>query len=253
MTSKKPIFIVGPCVVEDFQIMRHIAETIKNISCEYNVTIYYKSSFDKANRTSIHSYRGPGIEKGLDVLKRIKEEYNLPIITDIHEPFQAEMVAKVVDIIQIPALLCRQTDLIVAAACTGKIVNLKKGQYMSGEDMKYPIDKARVSGAEYVYVTERGNMFGYNDIVVDFRNIAIMKGFAEKVIMDCTHSVQQPNSENGVSGGNPQYIASMAKAAKAFGADGYFFEVHPIPEKALCDGHCMLSLDRLEKIIKELV
>lgn len=253
MSLDRPIFIAGPCVIEDETTMFNTAEVLKKISEVHAISIYYKASFDKANRTSIHSYRGPGLEKGLEILEKIKNEYQLPIITDIHETSQAVAVAKIADIIQIPALLCRQTDLILAAANTGKIINIKKGQFLSAEDMKYPVAKAKAIGGKSVYVTERGNMFGYNNVIVDFRNITDMRNFADKVIMDCTHSVQRPNSEEGVSGGNPKYIASMAKAAKAFGADGYFFEVHPSPQKALCDGHCMLPLDKLENIIKDLL
>jgi len=230
-----------------------VAEKLSQIKAEYGLTVYFKSSFYKANRTAVNSYRGPGIQKGLQILKEIKDRYSLPITTDIHESFQADMVAECVDIIQIPALLCRQTDLIVAAAKTQKIVNIKKGQFMSADDMRYAVEKAAVSGAKEVYLTERGNVFGYNNLVVDFRNVTTMKSFANRVIMDCTHSVQRPSSENGISGGDPHYIESMALAAKAFGATGYFFEVHPKPKSALCDANCMLDLDKLEGIIQKLL
>ena len=186
-------------------------------------------------------------------LSDIKERFGLPVVTDIHEPFQAVPVAEVADIIQIPAFLCRQTDLIVAAAQTGKPVNIKKGQFMSASDMGYSVQKALDSGAGTVYLTERGNMYGYNNLIVDFLNLPIMKQFCNAVIMDCTHSVQVPGGKEGVSGGRPQYIEAMALAAKAFGADGYFFEVHPHPQKALCDSACMLQLDKLEEIVNKLV
>lgn len=253
MNTINSFFIAGPCVIEDDATMFCIAEELKRISETYKILIYFKASFDKANRTSLHSYRGPGLEKGLNILEKVKVRYNLPITTDIHEPFQADIVAEIADIIQIPALLSRQTDLIVAAAKTGKIVNIKKGQFLSAEDMKYPFMKAKESGGKNVYITERGNMFGYNNVIVDFRNLTDMKTFADKVIMDCTHSIQRPGTEKGISGGSPQYIEPTAKAAKAFGADGYFFEVHPTPDSALCDAKCMLKLDKLEKIIKQLI
>ncbi|MBQ2808492.1 MAG: 3-deoxy-8-phosphooctulonate synthase [Bacteroidaceae bacterium] len=249
----RPCFIIGPCVIEEASINNGIASHIKELSLRYNADFYFKSSFDKANRTSLTSYRGPGLSVGLQILSDIKEQFNLPIVTDIHETSQALPVSRVADIIQIPAFLCRQTDLIVAAAKTGRVINIKKGQFMSAADMLYSVQKARQSGAGEVYLTERGNMYGYNDLVVDFRNIPAMKDICHRVIMDCTHSVQIPGGNAGKSGGRPQYIESMALAAKAFGAEGYFFEVHPEPEKALCDSACMLQLDKLEGIVKKLV
>lgn len=249
---RKKILIAGPCVIEPTDVMDAVAKELSHISNTGNWDVYFKSSFDKANRTSIHSYRGPGMEKGLVALADIKSKYGLRILTDIHESFQAEIVAQVVDVIQIPALLSRQTDLICAAARTGKIVNIKKGQFLSGADMKYPIEKARFSGCYTVWATERGSFFGYNNNVVDFRNIATMKQFADAVIIDCTHSVQTPGTKDGKSGGEPAYIKPMALAGKAFGADGYFFEVHPEPSKALSDAGCILQLDKLSLILSEL-
>lgn len=249
---EKKILIAGPCVIETTDVMESVAEELLRISREGKFDVYFKASFDKANRTSIHSYRGPGLEKGLQALADIKSKYGLRILTDIHESYQANIVAQVVDVIQIPALLSRQTDLICAAASTGKIVNIKKGQFLSGADMKYPIEKARFSGCSSVWATERGTCFGYNNTVVDFRNIPIMKQFADAVIMDCTHSVQTPGTEKGKSGGEPTYIKPMALAGKAFDVDGYFFEVHPEPSKALSDAGCMLQLDKLSSVLNEL-
>lgn len=244
--------IVGPCVIESLDIMDEIAEKVKIIDDSGKFDVYFKASFDKANRTSVNSYRGPGIDKGLKILENIKCRYSLKLITDIHESYQASIVSDVVDIIQIPAFLCRQTDLICSAAQTGKPLNIKKGQFLSGFDMSNVVKKAREFGAHNVMLTERGNSFGYNDIIVDFRNIPIMKGFVDTVIMDCTHSVQKPGGKQVESGGDAQYIESMALAAKAFNADGYFFEVHPNPERALCDGACMLNLKFLNHILQQL-
>ena len=249
----KPFFIIGPCVIEDNVIMNEVGNYVKYLASKYSADFYFKSSFDKANRTSLTSYRGPGMIAGLQILSDIKETLKLPIVTDIHEPSQALPVSEIADIIQIPAFFCRQTDLIVAAASTGKPVSIKKGQFMSASDMRYSVQKAYDSGANTIYLTERGNMFGYNDLIVDFRNLTIMKEICSAVIMDCTHSVQVPGGNSGVSGGRPQYIESMALAAKAFGADGYFFEVHPNPKIALCDSACMLQLDRLEDIVRKLI
>ena len=233
--------------------MGTIASTICDIAQRLDVDIIFKASFDKANRTSIESYRGVGMERGLQILSDIKEKYGLKILTDIHEAWQAEPAAEVADVVQIPAFLCRQTDIIIAAARYAKIVNIKKGQFLSGEDMKHVIDKARHHGAECVWATERGNSFGYNNNIVDFRNIPVMKRYADSVIMDCTHSVQTPNSDGGNSGGNPEFIESMALAGKAFGADGYFFEVHPEPDKALSDSACSLRLSSLNQVISSLL
>ena len=253
MEHRKPIFIAGPCVIESREVMEFTAQTIAEIATRLGVDIYFKASFDKANRTSLHSYRGVGIERGIALLDEIKQRYSLPIITDIHEAWQADVVASVADVIQIPALLSRQTDLIVAAARSQRIVNIKKGQFLSGLDMRHPYLKAMESGAKEAWLTERGNTFGYNNLVVDFRNIADMHTFAPTVIMDCTHSVQRPGGGEGCSSGNREFIPAMAEAAKAFGCDGYFFEVHPTPEKALCDGNNSLYLNDLETIITKLL
>ncbi len=248
-----PLFIAGPCVIESEEILDEVAAKIVDIQNKLGVKCYFKASFDKANRTSIHSYRGPGLEKGLQMLSDIKSKYHLPLLTDIHESYQAEAAGQVVDVLQIPAFLCRQTDLLVAAARTGCIVNIKKAQFLSGDDMQYPVEKSREAGANEVWLTERGNMFGYNNLIVDFRNIPIMKQYADRVIMDCTHSVQRPGGANGKTGGDRQFVPQMAMAAKAFGAEGYFFETHPDPEKALSDGPNMLYLKDLEGVVAELI
>lgn len=248
-----PIFIVGPCVIESQDVMDEIASELVRLRQKYNSDIYFKASFDKANRTSIHSYRGPGLEKGLQILSDIKSKYNLPLVTDIHESYQANPAGEVVDVIQIPAFLCRQTDLLVAASQTGKPVNIKKAQFLSGLDMKYPVEKCRESGAVDVWLTERGNMYGYNNLAVDFRNLADMKQFTSRVIMDCTHSVQRPGAAGGKSGGNREFVPAMALAAKAFGANGYFFETHPDPEQALSDGPNMIYLKDLESVLISLL
>ena len=249
----KPIFIAGPCVIESAECLDAVAERIVDINNRLGVDIIFKSSFDKANRTSISSYRGVGIDKGLQMLADIKSKWGLSLLTDIHEAWQAEAAGEVVDVLQIPAFLCRQTDLLVAAAKTGKTVNIKKAQFLSGADMKYPYQKAMESGAKDVWLPERGNSFGYNNLVVDFRNIPDMLAIAPRVIMDCTHSVQRPGAAGGKTGGNREYVPAMALAAKAFGANGYFFEVHPDPDNALSDGPNMLQLDNLENVIKSLL
>ena len=251
--TEKPVIIAGPCVIESMDILNQVAEELVRINRIYNTDIIFKASFDKANRTSIHSYRGPGLEKGLKMLNDIKEKYNLKILTDIHESYQAQPVSEVADILQIPAFLCRQTDLLVAAAKTEKIVNIKKAQFLSGNDMQYPVQKVKESGNDNVWLTERGNIYGYNNLAVDFRNIADMKKIVGTVIMDCTHSVQRPGAANGKSGGNREFVPAMALAAKAFGANGFFFETHPDPETALSDGPNMLYLKDLEAVIKSLL
>jgi len=248
-----PIFIVGPCVIESAGLLDAVASELQRIRRNTGAEIYFKASFDKANRTSLHSYRGPGLERGLQMLADVKEKYGLPLLTDIHESCQAEAAGSVVDVLQIPAFLCRQTDLLVAAARTGRTVNIKKAQFLSGEDMKYPVEKCREAGAGEVWLTERGNSFGYNTLVVDFRNIPLMKPLADRVIMDCTHSVQRPGAAGGKTGGDRMFVPSMALAAKAFGADGYFFETHPDPDHALSDGPNMLELDKMENMIEQLI
>ncbi len=249
----QPVFIAGPCVIESSELLNNVAATIKDINERYGVDIIFKASFDKANRTSIKSFRGPGIEKGLQMLADIKSTFGLKILTDIHESWQAEAVGEVVDVIQIPAFLCRQTDLLVAAAKTGSVVNIKKAQFLSGKDMAFPVEKAREAGAKDVWLTERGNIYGYNNLVVDFRNISDMLEITPTVIMDCTHSVQRPGAGGGKTSGDRKFVPSMALAAKAFGATGYFFEVHPDPDHALSDGPNMLYLDKLEGLIKEIL
>ena len=248
-----PIFIAGPCVIESADVLDVVARELVRLRDKYALEIYFKASFDKANRTSIHSFRGPGLEKGLQMLADVKARYGLPLLTDIHESHQAAPAAEVVDVLQIPAFLCRQTDLLVAAAHTGCIVNIKKAQFLSGLDMQYPVEKAREAGATEVWLTERGNSFGYNNLVVDFRNIPDMLRFTPRVIMDCTHSVQRPGAAGGKTGGNREYVPAMAMAAKAFGATGYFFETHPDPDHALSDGPNMLRLEDLEQVIKEIL
>ena len=250
--SNKNIYIAGPCVIESQELLNTVAEELVRLNKKYGIDIIFKASFDKANRTSLKSFRGPGITKGLAMLQEIKNKYGLRLLTDIHESNQAEAVGKVVDVIQIPAFLCRQTDLLVAAAKTGKIVNIKKAQFLSGRDMKYPVEKCVDSGAKEVWLTERGNSFGYNNLVVDFRNIPDMQEFSETVIMDCTHSVQHPSAGNGKTVGDRKFVPSMALAAKAFGANGYFFEVHPIPDQGLSDAANMLELTKLDNLIGQL-
>ena len=249
----KPIFIAGPCVIESAELLEQVAQELVRINRKSDTDIIFKSSFDKANRTSINSFRGPGLEKGLQMLSDIKEKYGLRILTDIHESWQAEPAGQVCDVLQIPAFLCRQTDLLVAAAKTGRTVNIKKAQFLSGMDMRYPVEKARDAGAKEIWLTERGNTFGYNNLVVDFRNIPDMLQFTPTVIMDCTHSVQRPGGANGKTGGDRRFVPAMAKAAKAFGATGYFFEVHPDPDQGLSDAANMLELHKLEALINDLL
>ncbi|MCI6559642.1 MAG: 3-deoxy-8-phosphooctulonate synthase [Prevotella sp.] len=248
----KNIFIAGPCVIESEQLLNTVAERIVAINGTLGTDIIFKASFDKANRTSIRSFRGPGIERGLQMLADVKSRYGLRILTDIHESWQAKEAGQVADVLQIPAFLCRQTDLLVAAAATGRIVNIKKAQFLSGADMRYPVEKARDAGASEVWLTERGNMFGYNNLAVDFRNIPDMLEIVPTVIMDCTHSVQRPGGADGKTGGDRRFVPMMAKAAKAFGATGYFFEVHPDPDHGLSDAANMLELDKLEALVAEL-
>ena len=246
-------FAAGPCVIESKELLDQVAERLVQINQRLGTEIIFKASFDKANRTSLSSYRGPGLEKGLEMLWDVKQKWGLKLCTDIHESHQAAPAGEVVDVIQIPAFLCRQTDLLVAAAKTGKIVNIKKAQFLSGEDMLLPYEKAVKSGAEEVWLTERGNIYGYNNLVVDFRNIADMLKISPTVMMDCTHSVQRPGAAGGKTGGNREFVPAMAKAAKAFGANAFFFEVHPDPDQGLSDGPNMLELDKLEQLVKELM
>ena len=251
--SKKTTIIAGPCVIESAELLDTVARKLLDINAKYGTDIIFKASFDKANRTSIHSFRGPGIERGLQMLADVKQRYGLRILTDIHEAWQAEQAGEVCDVLQIPAFLCRQTDLLVAAARTGRTVNIKKAQFLSGKDMRYPVEKARDAGASEVWLTERGNMMGYNNLVVDFRNIVDMLEIVPTVIMDCTHSVQRPGGSDGKTGGDRRFVPQMALAAKAFGATGYFFEVHPDPDRGLSDAANMLELDKLEGLVKALI
>ena len=248
-----PIFIAGPCVIESAELLDTVAEELVRLNEKYGTDIIFKASFDKANRTSIHSFRGPGLDRGLQMLADVKSRYGLRILTDIHESYQAQPVGEVADVLQIPAFLCRQTDLLVAAARTGNTVNIKKAQFLSGQDMRYPVEKARDAGAADVWLTERGNCFGYNNLVVDFRNIPDMLQIVPRVIMDCTHSVQRPGGSNGKTGGDRQFVPAMALAAKAFGATGYFLEVHPNPDKGKSDAANMLELSRLDNLIGQLL
>ena len=249
----KPVFIAGPCVIESAELLDCVATELVEINRSLGTDIIFKASFDKANRTSLKAFRGPGLDKGLQMLDDIKRKFGLRITTDIHEAWQAKPVAEVADILQIPAFLCRQTDLLVAAAQTGRTVNVKKGQFLSADDMQYAVNKCRESGATDVWLCERGNSFGYNTLVVDFRNIPLMKRWTERVVMDCTHSVQRPGAGNGSTSGDRIFVPAMAKAAKAFGANGFFFETHPDPEQALSDGKNMLYLKDLKDVIKSLL
>jgi 2-dehydro-3-deoxyphosphooctonate aldolase (KDO 8-P synthase) len=246
-------FVAGPCVIESAELLDRVAETLVGINERLGVEVIFKASFDKANRTSLSSYRGVGLDKGLQMLSDVKQKWGLKLCTDIHESWQAEPAGEVIDVLQIPAFLCRQTDLLVAAASTGRIVNIKKAQFLSGEDMKYPYEKAIKSGAQEVWLTERGNIYGYNNLVVDFRNIADMLKISHTVMMDCTHSVQRPGAAGGKTGGNREFVPAMAQAAKAFGANAFFFEVHPDPDNALSDGPNMLQLNDLESVIAGLI
>ena len=248
-----PIFIAGPCVIESVELLDTVAARLVEINKTLGTDIIFKASFDKANRTSIHSFRGPGIDRGLEMLDDVKQKYRLRILTDIHEAWQASPVGQVCDVLQIPAFLCRQTDLLVAAAKTGRTVNIKKAQFLSGTDMRYPLEKVRDAGAKDVWLTERGNMMGYHNLVVDFRNIPDMLEICDTVIMDCTHSVQRPGGTDGKTGGDRRFVPQMAMAAKAFGATGWFFEVHPDPDSGLSDAANMLELDKLEVLIKKLI
>ena len=249
---KQPLFIAGPCVIESAELLDTVAQKLVDINQKCGTDIIFKASFDKANRTSLSSFRGPGLEKGLQMLAAVKEKFGLKILTDIHEAWQAKPVGEICDVLQIPAFLCRQTDLLVAAAKTGRIVNIKKAQFLAGKDMCYPVQKAQDSGATEVWLTERGNMMGYGNLVVDFRNIRDMLDIVPTVIMDCTHSVQRPDSKGGKTGGDRRFVEPMALAAKAFGATGYFMEVHPTPDEGLSDAANMLELDKLEGLIEKL-
>jgi 2-dehydro-3-deoxyphosphooctonate aldolase (KDO 8-P synthase) len=245
--------IAGPCVVESEELVMEVADKVSGICKKLGIPYVFKASYRKANRTSANSFTGIGDETALQLVKKVGETYKLPTTSDIHAHDEAAPAAKYIDILQIPAFLCRQTDLLVAAAETGKVVNVKKGQFVSGDAMKFAVDKIQKAGSDKIILTERGTTFGYQDLVVDYRNIPIMKGHGVPVVMDCTHSLQQPNQTSGVTGGNPQLIETIAKAAIATGADGLFIETHPNPAVAKSDGANMLNLSLLEPLLEKLV
>lgn len=249
--SNKLTILAGPCAIESMDILKQTAETLKAVTEELGINYVFKSSFDKANRSSINSYRGVGMEKGLEMLSKIKSEFEVPIVTDIHLPEQAAPVAEVADILQIPAFLCRQTDLLVAAAKTGKIINIKKGQFLAPQQMKSLVKKVEDSGNQRIMLTDRGVSFGYNNLVVDYRAIPIMKEFGYPVVFDATHSVQMPGSNGDSTGGDRRFVPTLANAAMAAGADVLFFEIHPNPDEALCDGANMLALSDAKKVFKK--
>lgn len=245
--------IAGPCVVESEELVMEVADKVSGICKRLEIPYVFKASYRKANRTSASSFTGIGDDNGLSLIKKVGDTFHRPTTSDIHAHEEAAMAAQYIDILQIPAFLCRQTDLLIAAAETGKIVNVKKGQFLSGPSMKFAVDKIQKAGNEKVMLTERGNTFGYQDLVVDYRNIPWMQENKVPVIMDCTHSLQQPNQTSGVTGGNPQLIGTISKAAIATGADGLFIETHPDPSKAKSDGANMLRLDLLEPLLEKLV
>lgn len=246
------LLISGPCVVESRSVAFKTCETLKKITDELKIPFIYKSSYSKANRTSSDSFRSIGMDKALDILSDIRREFNVPILTDIHSEIEAGIVAEVVDVLQIPAFLCRQTELLEAAGETGKVVNIKKGQFMAPEDMKYQAEKILAVGNKKIMLTERGSTFGYNNLVVDMRSIVIMKKIGYPVIFDATHSVQMPSKDSGVSGGNPEYIAPLARAAAGVGVDGFFIETHPNPAKALSDAKSMMKLSSMQRLLEQI-
>lgn len=245
--------MAGPCAIEGRDVAMEIAERIVTLSDKYKIPYIFKGSYKKANRTKLDSFTGIGDEKALKILKEVSDTFNIPVVTDIHESHEAAMAAEYVDVLQIPAFLCRQTDLLVAAAQTGKAVNVKKGQFLSGQSMKFAVEKVKSLNNPNVILTDRGNSFGYSDLVVDYRNIVEMKAFDVPVVMDCTHSLQQPNQVSGVTGGRPSMIETIAKAAIAVGADGLFIETHPRLNEAKSDAANMLQLDLLEALLVKLI
>jgi 2-dehydro-3-deoxyphosphooctonate aldolase (KDO 8-P synthase) len=251
--QNKHFLIAGPCVIESAELLDEVASVLKEIEDKLPFKIIFKASFDKANRTSIHSFRGPGMEKGLQMLADIKSKYGFPLLSDIHESYQAAPVAEVCDIVQIPAFLCRQTDLLVAAAQTNKIINVKKAQFLSGQDMKYVLTKIEEAGNSKILLTERGTMYGYNNLVVDYTGILDMMQFGYPVVMDATHSVQKPGGANGKSGGNREYAPLLAQAAAAVGVKGFFIETHPRPDTALSDGPNMIYLNEMFALLQKLL
>jgi len=246
------LLIAGPCVLESKAMAREVAKELKSIAMRLSLPLVFKSSFDKANRTSLHSFRGPGLTEGLAILAELRQQFEIPVISDVHEVSQIAPAAEVLDIIQIPAFLCRQTDLLLAAAATGKPVNLKKGQFLSPWDMRYGVEKIRAAGGRQVLLTERGFTLGYNNLVVDMRSLSIMRGLGCPVIYDATHSVQLPGGAGASSGGQREFIAPLARAAVAAGVDGIFIEVHPDPVNALCDGPNSLPLAEVESLLRTL-
>lgn len=252
-TGSGPFFIAGPCALESLDLAMTVACELKTIADALRVPLFFKSSYDKANRTAGTSFRGPGLEKGLDWLAQIKSHTGLPVLTDIHEPHQAATVAQVADVLQIPAFLCRQTDLLLAAARTGRTVNVKKGQFMAPWDMRGTVDKIRSAGFDDIWLTERGSMFGYNNLVVDFRSLAIMRETGCPVVFDATHSVQLPGGQGLSSGGQRQFVPHLSRAAAACGCQGIFLEVHPDPDKALCDGPNSWPLHKVRPLLEELL
>lgn len=253
LDSNNFFLMAGPCAIEGEEIAMRIAEKIITITDKFNIPYIFKGSYRKANRSRLDSFTGIGDEKALKILAKIGKEFDVPTVTDIHESHEAALAAEYVDVLQIPAFLCRQTELLIAAAQTGKFVNVKKGQFLSGSSMKHAVHKVKDSGNPNIFLTDRGNSFGYQDMIVDFRNITEMKTFGVPVVMDCTHSLQQPNQESGVTGGKPELIETIAKAAIAVGADGLFIETHPDPKNAKSDGANMLHLDHLEDLMNKLV
>lgn len=252
--DRQPLVVIaGPCVIESEDICLQIASHVKEVCARLRVQYIFKASFDKANRTSIHSYRGPGLEGGLAVLRRVKEQLSVPVLTDVHDVHQVQPVADVVDVLQIPAFLCRQTDLLIAAALTGKSVNIKKGQFMSPHDMRHAVAKVHDSGNPKVILTERGHTFGYNNLVVDMRSLVIMRSLGVPVVFDATHSIQLPGGQGGSSGGERQYIPYLSRAAAAVGIDGIFLETHPQPDQAKSDGPNSLPLDDVERVLREVI
>ncbi|RBW68907.1 3-deoxy-8-phosphooctulonate synthase [Bacillus taeanensis] len=244
------VLVAGPCVIENEQLIMETAEQLKEITTKLNIPFVFKASFDKANRSSIHSFRGPGLEEGLEVLKKVKERFNVPVTSDIHEPNQVEKAAEVLDILQIPAFLCRQTDLLVAAGKTGKIVNVKKGQFLAPWDMKNVVTKLQESGNENILLTERGSTFGYNNLVVDMRSLITMRELGAPVVFDATHSVQIPGGNGTSTGGKREFVPYLSRAAAAVGIDSIFMETHPNPDEAKSDGPNMVKLSELEEVLK---
>ena len=251
LSNGRLILVSGPCSMESASLTNDICAELVQISKELDIDLIFKSSFDKANRTNIESYRSMGVEQGLEILRNLRERYAVPVTTDVHETWQVQLAAEVVDIIQIPAFLCRQTDLVVAAGDSGKVVNIKKGQFMSPEEMRFVVEKAGGGNSDLCIVTERGSSFGYNNLVVDFRSLPLMRKFVP-TFFDVTHSTQRPGSLNGSSGGNREWAPYLARAAAAVGVDGYFIETHPNPDKALSDGPLMIRTDKMRELVGQL-